>query len=331
MWDTELPKEKRSFNPIVLLVWGLIIFVICGIGLGVYKMLIPEKSGIGNVLNYAYVTEFKDEIYFVNPQDERIVRLRDTKAEAVTETGAIYLTCIEDDLYYVSTETGFFMRYRENGEDEVVLDYGCNNPIFWEGKLYFSSGMESQVYAVSVTEGVFSDPVCIHEDIQVVSFSIEDGKIYYVPATGMGLWCWTLDAQEAPKKLSDAFCGQPMATDGEVYYQVMSDTFTGIRVIRKNGEEETLVETPASCLNMSGSWVYFTNLSEEAGGCVYRVRKNGMGKPERVTRELGADLQIVAGDVYYRTNLPQGGMVWKRMPVGETNIKTDKAEYIGMQ
>lgn len=330
MWDKELPKKKKTFQPILILVLGLVVFVVCGALWGFYQMLVPPQSGSGNVLNYSYVAACRDDIYFVNPGDERLIRLGDGSIQTVTETGAMYLTCVEDDLYYVSTETGYFMRYAENAEDEVILDYGCNNPIYWEGTLYFYSGLESHVYAVSVSDGVFGDPVCVHEDIRVVSFSIDNGYMYYIPAVGVGLWRWRLNSTEAPQKISDSFCAQPVAKDKKVYFIVMDDTASGIYVMDQNGKQTCLVETQASCLNVCDGWVYYTNLSEEAGGAIYKCRTHGKRKPEKATCELGADIQIVAGHVYYRTYAPESGMIWKKLPLGKTDKNGKLAQTIGI-
>lgn len=282
---------------------GLVVAIVITVNNGKFRY--NEEGAIGNssgnLYNSGLFCEYKEHVYFANPQDEfSLYRMKSdgTEVEKLHENSVLYIQVMNDYIYYIrrnQVDKNTIFRnslhgiYRlEIGESipEEIYTGIVENMVICGNYIYFSAYddtnlMQLKSVKVDGTElKTVSDipyrPIAVSGDTYYFPNVVHDGNLMYIDAGSTEV-----------HKSSDGNFYMPIFTESFLYYIDLDNDMKLTRVSLKTNEFKVLDE--GKCINF--------NVSEENNLIYYQLENEEEHKLCRMTMS-GKDKQVVAEGNY---------------------------------
>ena len=330
-------KKKHTLAAILIAVC-----VIAAVCVGVFFLTRKPESTTGTTRTYAYdagagnfsmescAIRIKDTVYYIEPTKGALCSMKNhvaASAKCLSESKVLFLTNVEDKLYYLNADTYTFMEFVDGKNDKIAIADPCYYPYYYKGKLYFINASDYIVYVSEYKNGIFQKPKPVMENIRACFSLPFENRLYFVSFDDFLLYSYKLDNTEDPVAVSTAqvdnyLCG----SDGFLYFTELlsseeTEEVTGVtqRVASGNYDErQELLRGMNSYINCYNGYLYYleytqTGEEEPMATAVYRVPVDGSGAPEMVISEPGYQLHFLDGYLYYTTINEAGMETWKRI------------------
>ena len=280
----------------------------------------PMKGmGAGNLAGMNMVTVTEDLVCVSDPATNLLCVLDGEQTMPVMERSAWFLNVYQDELYYVSMETGSLMCFHDGVNDPLITEDQCYYPQFSKEHLYYINANDGYIYRMTYKDGAFSDKTCLSTDFGALFFVYANDKIYYYDNAETGIFAWDMQENSQPVLLAEGRMAYiNVSEDGYIYYKDITDE-NDMRLVRITpmGEKKVLMQGVFDYINYYNGYIYYSDSALGSGGYLYRIPADGSKKPETLTREWSTNVTIIDGTVYYVGNGGGGERVWKTLAVTE--------------
>jgi hypothetical protein len=275
----------------------------------------------GNNVNYGYVAENSDWIFFTSPYDRSVPspalpenRLYKVKKDgisltALTGENVLEVAAASDWVYYVSYERKLY-RIRTDGTGRMRLgtDIGNHLTVSGEWVYYLNYSDQGKLYRIK-TDGTSKTKVMN----DITSIYDVDGEWLYYNNQSDGWKLYKIKTDGSRKtKLSDDHARSINADNGWLYYVQILDDFdplsNRIYRMRPDGTEKNkLNDHRTFTINVSDGWIYYSMQDLEKQG-VYRMRPDGSSVTKLLNQSTD-HLNVSNGFVFFANH--NGDSYWR--------------------
>ncbi len=224
-------------------------------------------NSAGNLYNGGLFCEYKDTIYFSNPEDDGAMYCMDTDCTNVRKLSDDRVASINVDdhyIYYsrrnylkqdpmesifVFRNTGLYRTNHEGKQIEMLFDGANGISSLYGNTLYYQHNSDAAMQFYSVGIDAKDNHLLIAEALMPAS--IYDGVMYYAGVKN-DHYLHAYNVKTGNEFVaSPVACYLPVAMSGGVYYISVLDGYSLCRIGHLGGEPETLVDEFISTYNIT--------------------------------------------------------------------------------
>lgn len=266
--------------------------------------------------------------YTASNSDNSIWRMRPdgSEIELFEESPSVYLSAMNNWLYYCRFDNGYFYRKNiENGHEEQLYSEKIYEPKIVGDKIYFdvvNTSKNDEYYTLYSMNLDGTDITRLSWDNDVVFYClVSDDRIYYLDTTkdrqGYSI---DLDGSDCQCWYSNSI-GSMDYVDGMIYFTDYENG--GLFLLDTQTEDiQKISDDNIASINVYDGWVYYTGVSGENKGWLCKMNLEDPSETVQLVKDVATLTNVCANRVYYRVSISDNKKVWKMVSTdGSTSFE----------